>query len=82
MYGKGLDINGIHINNAVGYCHYKEHAGYLNKEICKEKQCVLKHCVHLEMFNEKCFRSKEKFYNKSGKNKRAKQKHRNVSKKC
>lgn len=75
MYKKGISIEGNIINNSIGYCHYKEHKGELNKELVKQRQCILKNCVHLEKYNEKAFMKKDKYYNKSGKNKRSK-KHR------
>ena len=70
MYRKGISIEGNVINNSIGYCHYKEHKGELNKELVKQKNCI-----HLEKYSEKAFEQKAKYYNKSGKNKRCR-KHR------
>lgn len=75
MYKKGVSIEGNVINNSIGFCHYKEHSGELNKELVKQRQCILKNCVHLEKYSEKAFMQKDKYYNKSGKNKRCR-KHR------
>lgn len=75
MYKKGISIKGNMINNSIGYCHYKEHEGELNKELVKQRQCILKNCIHLEKYSEKAFEQKAKYYNKSGKNKRCR-KHR------
>ena len=74
MYKKGISIEGNVINNSIGYCHYKEHKGELNKELVKQRQCILKKCIHLEKYSEKAFEQKAKYYNKSGKNKRCREK--------
>ncbi len=33
-------------SNCVGYCQYKEHPGFLTKELRKQHNCIEKECYH------------------------------------
>ena len=38
--------------NAIGFCHSKEHKGYITKEILKEHDCLGKGCHYFQIFED------------------------------
>lgn len=68
--GREKDINGNYIGNAIGYCHSELHPGALNYDLAYKHKCIGKHCPKLEKYDEESWVRKDKYYNKSGKNKR------------
>ena len=59
------DIHGKYIGDAIGYCHYKEHPGALNKKLAYEHKCIAKKCKHLEKYSEKAWKKKQTYRNRS-----------------
>ena len=57
-------IDGKMINNAIGFCHYEEHRGALNKGLAIKHKCIAKKCRHLEKYNEESWRQKPVYMNR------------------
>ena len=57
-------IHGDYISeeNAIAYCDYCEHEGYMDRKLCKERHCLAKKCKHLIKINEKAF-ERQKYRN-------------------
>lgn len=43
----------------IGFCHYKNHSGYLTKSLVKEHECLKKQCPLLEKFDCRYFTQKD-----------------------
>lgn len=38
--------------NAVGFCHFKEHKGYITKDLLKQHDCLNKGCHYFQVFED------------------------------
>lgn len=74
MPQRQISIENKYIGNAIGYCHSDLHPGALNHDLAYKHKCVAKKCPALEKYNDEQWKLKDKFYNKSGKNKRVREK--------
>ncbi|WP_026653663.1 hypothetical protein [Butyrivibrio proteoclasticus] len=36
--------------NAVGFCHYKKHNGFVSEKMLKKHQCLGKNCPYLQKY--------------------------------
>ncbi len=41
--------------NAIGYCHYNIHKGYLTETLLKQHACIAKECPYLERYEYKTY---------------------------
>ena len=55
-YKYGRIVNGgvdwVALSTIVGYCHYKEHRGFITQNVLKEKNCDTKCCGYFERYND------------------------------
>lgn len=55
--------NGSNKENAIAFCHYYEHKGYLSEGLLKQHCCVAKNCKYLQKYENKCYWIKKKVVN-------------------
>ena len=58
------DINGVYINNAIGYCMCPQHQGALNRKIAYEHKCLAKKCKHLVKYDDASWKLKQSYKNR------------------
>lgn len=53
-YGKIVNggVDWVALSTIVGYCHFKEHSGFITKNVLKEKDCYNKGCSYFERYDE------------------------------
>ena len=53
-YGKIVNggVDWVALSTIVGYCHFKEHCGFITKKVIKEKDCNNKGCSYFERYND------------------------------
>lgn len=53
-YGKIVNggVDWVALTTIVGYCHFKEHSGFITKNVIKEKDCYNKGCGYFERYND------------------------------
>lgn len=53
-YGKIVNggVDWVALKTIVGYCHFKEHSGFITKNVIKEKDCYNKGCGYFERYND------------------------------
>jgi hypothetical protein len=56
-------IDGTYIGDAIGYCHYEQHTGALNKKLAYKHKCIAKKCKHLEKYSEEAWKKKDHYRN-------------------
>ena len=60
IYEERYFDTGIKQENALGYCHYYKHKGYVNEHILKTHECLNKQCPLLEKYEDKSYWIKRK----------------------
>ena len=57
-------------DNAIAFCHYYEHRGYLSESLLKQHCCIAKNCRYLQKYENKPYWIKKKLVNAIKKYKR------------